>query len=396
MKVFEHTPHLDFSPNPNYEPEFRFYDTTLLDAVNQENQDVHNFFRLLALCHTVMPEERNGKLEYQAQSPDEAALVSAARNFGFVFKERSPNSITIEVMDQTEVYELLCILDFNNVRKRMSVILRKNSQLRLYCKGADNVIYERLGDGDRDLKMKTQEHLNVSMQSSLSSCVVQYAVYIDHVGKILYSSPYGDIPTRLRIQAPASSSWDRSSTAQVISNGRTRRLNCLNQKMSISRPGPHGHCKSVSRGLHPAEVSTVSNRHPSLCYGEAVLLCCHLLSKTSVQFSAGLAAQGTWGEDRTNKDRGAEAYGRISDSDIAINPHQLKAQKRMPSTSKISWRSPLNLKTSPTQTHPSPIVEREEGPRVIMPIAPEAYPSNNNLCNTVPNEPYRRKDCNAG
>lgn len=27
-----------------------------------------------------------GSIEYQAQSPDEAALVSAARNFGFVFK----------------------------------------------------------------------------------------------------------------------------------------------------------------------------------------------------------------------------------------------------------------------------------------------------------------------
>lgn len=26
-----------------------------------------------------------GELEYQAQSPDEAALVTAARNFGFVF-----------------------------------------------------------------------------------------------------------------------------------------------------------------------------------------------------------------------------------------------------------------------------------------------------------------------
>lgn len=37
-------------------------------------------------------------MEYQAQSPDEAALVSAARNFGFVFKERTPNSITIEVL----------------------------------------------------------------------------------------------------------------------------------------------------------------------------------------------------------------------------------------------------------------------------------------------------------
>lgn len=43
------------------------------------------------------------RLDYQAQSPDEAALVSAARNFGFVFKSRAPNSITIEVMGRTEV-----------------------------------------------------------------------------------------------------------------------------------------------------------------------------------------------------------------------------------------------------------------------------------------------------
>ncbi|XP_043584122.1 phospholipid-transporting ATPase ID isoform X2 [Bombus pyrosoma] len=153
-------PALDFSFNKDYEPEFKFYDSALLDAVRGNNEDVHSFFRLLALCHTVMPEEKNGKLEYQAQSPDEAALVSAARNFGFVFKERSPNSITIEVMGKREIYELLCILDFNNVRKRMSVILRKDGHLRLYCKGADNVIYERLKKGSEDITSKTLEHLN--------------------------------------------------------------------------------------------------------------------------------------------------------------------------------------------------------------------------------------------
>ena len=60
------------------------------------------------------------------------------------------------------MYELLCILDFNNVRKRMSVILRRNGNLRLYCKGADNVIYERLKADTSDIKVKTQEHLNVS------------------------------------------------------------------------------------------------------------------------------------------------------------------------------------------------------------------------------------------
>lgn len=165
IEVTNDTEPLDFSFNPDYEIEFKFYDKHLLEAVKRREPDAFSFFRLLALCHTVMSENRNGKLEYQAQSPDEAALVSAARNFGFVFKERSPNSITIEVMGTKEVYEVLCILDFNNIRKRMSVILRKDGKLRLYCKGADNVIYERLKTGMEDIKHTTQEHLNVSTNS---------------------------------------------------------------------------------------------------------------------------------------------------------------------------------------------------------------------------------------
>ena len=101
-------------------------------------------------------------LEYQAQSPDENALVSSARNFGFVFTKRTPRSITITFNGVEEVYELLCILDFNNVRKRMSVILRKDGKIRLYCKGADSVIFERLRPGHEELKAKTQVDLDVS------------------------------------------------------------------------------------------------------------------------------------------------------------------------------------------------------------------------------------------
>ncbi|CAG9815317.1 unnamed protein product [Phaedon cochleariae] len=160
IEITEDTDPLDFSFNPDYEPEFRFYDKHLLDNVRRRDEPAFAFFRLLALCHTVMSENREGRLEYQAQSPDEAALVSAARNFGFVFKERSPNSITIEVAGVKEVYELLCILDFNNVRKRMSVILRREGKLKLYCKGADNVIYERLKSATDDVSHRTQEHLN--------------------------------------------------------------------------------------------------------------------------------------------------------------------------------------------------------------------------------------------
>ena len=68
------------------EPTFAFYDVRLKELVDLGDLQATEFFRCLALCHTVMPDEKNGQLIYQAQSPDEGALVSAARNFGFVFR----------------------------------------------------------------------------------------------------------------------------------------------------------------------------------------------------------------------------------------------------------------------------------------------------------------------
>lgn len=153
----------EFNPE-YYEEKFKFYDQNLLDQVQARNPEVHEFFKLLALCHTVMSEIKQGKLEYQAQSPDEAALSSAARNFGFVFKNRTSNTIEIEVLGQLEVYELLAILDFNNVRKRMSVIVRDpEGKIKLYCKGADSVIFEHLNTSDHNHSNKirdiTTDHL---------------------------------------------------------------------------------------------------------------------------------------------------------------------------------------------------------------------------------------------
>jgi len=53
---------VDFSGNPMSLPSFEFYDGRLLELVKQGDPHVHQFFRLLALCHTVMPEEKNGTL----------------------------------------------------------------------------------------------------------------------------------------------------------------------------------------------------------------------------------------------------------------------------------------------------------------------------------------------
>uniref|UniRef100_A0A8C2G0W7 Phospholipid-transporting ATPase n=1 Tax=Cyprinus carpio TaxID=7962 RepID=A0A8C2G0W7_CYPCA len=135
---------LDFSAwNPLAARDFCFYDQSLLDAVMEGEPAVHEFFRVLSLCHTVMSEEKR-ELLYKAQSPDEGALVTAARNFGFVFRSRTPGTVTTQELGKAVTYTLLAILDFNNIRKRMSVIVRNpEGRIRLYCKGADTVLFER-------------------------------------------------------------------------------------------------------------------------------------------------------------------------------------------------------------------------------------------------------------
>jgi phospholipid-transporting ATPase len=75
---------------------------------------------------------------------DEQALVKGACQFGYVFDTRTPNHVEIDALGTREHYEVLNVLEFTSTRKRMSVIVRNpDGQIKLYCKGADTVIYER-------------------------------------------------------------------------------------------------------------------------------------------------------------------------------------------------------------------------------------------------------------
>uniref|UniRef100_A0A7N8YB11 Phospholipid-transporting ATPase n=1 Tax=Mastacembelus armatus TaxID=205130 RepID=A0A7N8YB11_9TELE len=168
---------LDFTPfNPLADPDFCFYDDTLLESVKVGDSHAHEFFRLLSLCHTVMSEEKSeGELVYKAQSPDEGALVTAARNFGFVFRSRTPGTITTTEMGRPVTYTLLAILDFNNIRKRMSVIVRNpEGRIRLYCKGADTVLLQRLHPCNQELMNITSDHLNEYAADGLRTLALAY------------------------------------------------------------------------------------------------------------------------------------------------------------------------------------------------------------------------------
>ncbi|XP_019216813.1 phospholipid-transporting ATPase ID [Oreochromis niloticus] len=176
VEITERTERVDFSWNNLADPKFSFHDHNLVEMVRSGNPETQEFFRLLSLCHTVMPEEKKeGELNYQAQSPDEGALVTAARNFGFVFRSRTPETITVVEMGKQVIYELLAILDFSNVRKRMSVIVRSpEGKLTLYCKGADTMIFERLHPSCNKLMEVTTNHLNEYAGDGLRTLALAY------------------------------------------------------------------------------------------------------------------------------------------------------------------------------------------------------------------------------
>lgn len=111
-----------------------------------KRSSIDRFLQMLAVCQTVVPERTDaGELEYQASSPDEAALVKAAANLDYVFISRTPSSMDVIERGSKQTYQLLHVLEFNSARKRMSVIVETpEKDLFLFCKGADNVIYERL------------------------------------------------------------------------------------------------------------------------------------------------------------------------------------------------------------------------------------------------------------
>jgi len=122
---------------------------TEIDSNGSNSSRIDEFLTLLAVCHTVIPEKgKSGEVSYRASSPDEEALVKAARCLGYNLITPAP-MVKVEVTTKskrksTREYMVLNVNEFNSTRKRMSVVVKcVNNRYVLYCKGADNVILPR-------------------------------------------------------------------------------------------------------------------------------------------------------------------------------------------------------------------------------------------------------------
>ncbi|ODV91372.1 hypothetical protein CANCADRAFT_15651, partial [Tortispora caseinolytica NRRL Y-17796] len=144
------------------------------------------FLLTIALCHTCLPEDaatrrKHDDITYHAASPDEVALVTAAKEMGFIVVNYEHQTITMrtfrpgsnELRDET--YQVLDIIDFSSARKRMSVVVKfPDGRICVICKGADTVIFERLESHElasakmRSVSQKTSLRKSLEARKSMT------------------------------------------------------------------------------------------------------------------------------------------------------------------------------------------------------------------------------------
>lgn len=122
----------------------------------------------------------DGRPIYEAESPDELALVNAAFSYESCLVNRSPNHILVNTVGTGLVeYEVLKVLPFDSNRKCMSIVVRQTGtqDVILYTKGADSSIMTALapmhGDADEErLREQTQQQLDLYARQGLRVLVM--------------------------------------------------------------------------------------------------------------------------------------------------------------------------------------------------------------------------------
>ncbi|TPX31648.1 hypothetical protein SmJEL517_g05073 [Synchytrium microbalum] len=122
-------------------------------VVGEDRTRLGLFARCIGLCNTVLPQrdDKSGELVYEAQSPDESALLQGLAGDEVILRSRTKQTVVLNVFGKDEVWEHLQLMDFTSDRKRMSVVVRSpvDNKLYLFCKGADNMVLARLSRDER-------------------------------------------------------------------------------------------------------------------------------------------------------------------------------------------------------------------------------------------------------
>lgn len=71
---------------------------------------------------------------------------------------------------------------FSSISCLFNVVRTPDGQIKLYCKGADTILFERLNLSNEELKCTTSEHLNVGHILFLVFLVISFFVFFFYFG----------------------------------------------------------------------------------------------------------------------------------------------------------------------------------------------------------------------
>jgi magnesium-transporting ATPase (P-type) len=184
--------------------------------IEDQRSLIFEFMKALCLCHEVVTEQKdiNSPIKYQGPSPDEIALVVAAADVGFVLQSAHEEKVIVnfingqlaydydeEIEEEKDAgskveqdiapgdielelgfernrhgvhygpgvhhFQIKRRMQFTSDRKRMSVLVKDptNGHFKLFIKGADTTIEERLDPDDNDAELVNQAR-NFALQAS--------------------------------------------------------------------------------------------------------------------------------------------------------------------------------------------------------------------------------------
>ena len=152
-------------------------------TIRSQQQLMFEYLKILGLAHEVV-KDKPDQLEhmgYQGPSPDEIAMVETAAERGFTFIKNLNQNAVVRVeqrfikhlgssqleqlvsnrddqgsqtdiirgqMTQEISYRVLRRMEFSSDRKRMSILVydEHDCKYKLYMKGADSIVFDRLAD----------------------------------------------------------------------------------------------------------------------------------------------------------------------------------------------------------------------------------------------------------
>eukprot|EP00602_Paraphysomonas_sp_CaronLab_P005224 CAMPEP_0185037446 /NCGR_PEP_ID=MMETSP1103-20130426/31882_1 /TAXON_ID=36769 /ORGANISM="Paraphysomonas bandaiensis, Strain Caron Lab Isolate" /LENGTH=1289 /DNA_ID=CAMNT_0027575425 /DNA_START=341 /DNA_END=4210 /DNA_ORIENTATION=- len=200
-----------------------------LDVLRERSGEVQSvyadFVFVLSVAHTVVIDRDTGA--YQSESPDEFALVQAGRELGWKFVKRTPEYVTVTRLRSGEPatekleemkFEILATIPFDSTRKRMSVIVKHpiSGETVLFCKGADNIIFDRsVGYAAGSTRENLERHLGMFASDGLRTlALARRTLTADDVERFMsiWREAEGSVVGRSELVARAAALVEKSLT----------------------------------------------------------------------------------------------------------------------------------------------------------------------------------------